>query len=302
MASSSGSGARKLTPRENWLLRQLQVQGIADRELNKALKHAAAEAERELLKLADKEGIGAAVRRTQLLLARRAMGRILNDLFLEVREVISRGQKAAIKAALDASANDEARILAILFPDRQERASYLRSLQQTAERNVQAMVTRMTGSERPLSRRVYHSKQLADGTVSRTINAALARGSSVAETAKAVKNLIRPDTPGGVSYAAKRLARTEINNAHHAMSKIQNEDKPWIHNVRWHLSKSHPTGTGCLCETYAKIGVYPKDQVPDKPHPNCFCYITPEMISVSEFEKNLVAGAYNGWLNDNIAA
>lgn len=301
-ANSARSQRKRLSSRDNWLLRLLEVQAVSDKALNRALKDAAASAERELLKLADEEGIGAGVRRTQMVMARRAMGRILNELFLEVRSVINRGQKDAIQAAIDAATNDEARILEILFPDPEDRESYLRSLQQTAERNIQAMVTRMTGSERPLSRRVYHTKQLADGTVSRTINAALARGASVAETAKAVRDLIRPDVPGGVSYRAKTLARTEINNAYHAQAKQQNVDKPWIPRVKWNLSKSHPKESGCLCEVYAKQGTFLPEEVPDKPHPNCFCYTTPEVVSIQEFEKNLLAGSYNGWLNQNIAA
>lgn len=302
MASQKKSGRAKLTQRENWLLRLLGIQSVADAALNRALEDAAISAERELLKLANTQGVGAGVRRTQMLLARRMMGRILNDLFLDVRKVIDVGQESAVLAAIDAATHDEIRILEILFPNPAERASYLKSLEQTALRNIQAMVMRMEKTERPLSRRVYHTKQLADGTVSRIINSALARGASVAELAREVKTSILPNAPGGVSYRARTLARTEINNAYHAQAVEQNIGKPWVPTVKWNLSKSHPSEQNCLCEVYAAHGSYLPEDVPEKPHPNCFCYTTPEPLPVAEFEKRLLAGAYNGWRNEHLVA
>lgn len=289
-------------PRENWLERYLGIQLAADRRVRRALEQAALDAERELLRIAGVEGVGAAARRSQLVTARRAMGRILNDLFQVILSVIQSGQKDAVSAAVDAAANDEWRFLQAIFPNAEDRESYINSLKQTAERNIQAMIVRVTGTERTLSRRVYHSKQLADGSISRTINSSLARGDSVAGLAKKVKDSIRPDTPGGVGYAAKRLARTEINNAYHAQSIIQNEEKPWVESVSWHLSKSHPNSPGDLCEVYARQGIFPKERVPAKPHPNCFCYTTPNLVDFETFQKNFIAGMYNGWLQDNDAA
>lgn len=282
--------------------RYLGVQAEVDGRVRRALEDAAIDAERELLRIAGVEGVGAAIRRSQLVATRRSLGRILNELFQIVRYAIESGQKDAVDVAIDATLHDERRFLEVLFPNAKDRQSYERSLKQTAERNIQNMLVRVTGNPRSLSRRVYHSKQLSNGALNRIINSSIARGDSVSQLAREVKDSIRPDTPGGVGYRAKTLARTEVNNAYHAQSTIQNQDRPWVQSVAWHLSKSHPSSPGDLCETYAHRQDFPKDQVPPKPHPNCFCYTTPTLVDFATFRTSLLAGAYNGWLQENIAA
>lgn len=300
--SSPLSGQSKPGQKKNWLERLLKVQLTADRAVSDALEEAAKDAERELLRIASVPGIGAGVRRSQLLAARRAIGEILNDLFLKVRVSIEEGQSEAVAQAFQAAVKDETKYLQMLFPSKAAREAYMVSAEQSARRNVQAMLTRVTGDKRSLSRRVYHTKALANGYVDRTINNHLARGSSASTLAKAVADSIRPNVPGGVAYRAKTLARTEINNAYHAQSKVQNQDKPWVLGVDWNLSKSHPRSPGDLCEVYAKQQVFLPDQVPDKPHPNCFCYTTPRLEDLETFHKKVIVGVYNGWAQDNAAA
>lgn len=224
------------------------------------------------------------------------------ELFGILKSEIEEGQKNAVDAAIDLAVSSESRILKRIFPNATDRADYIASLHQTAERNVQSMIIRITKTEQTLSRRVYNSRSLAEGTVNRIVNSGLAKGDSAAVIAKTVRGHISPDTPGGIGYAAKRLARTEINNAYHAQSIVQNEDKPWVESVRWNLSKSHPGTPGDACEMYARQKLFDKLHVPPKPHPNCLCYITPVVVAYEMFEKNLLAGAYNGWLQDNVAA
>jgi len=71
-----------------------------------------------------------------------------------------------------------------------------------------------------------------------------------------------------VGYAAKRLARTEINNAFHAQAIADVQEKPWVEHVTWHLSKMHKPIPGDLCETYDGQQ-FSTDLVPLKPHPQC---------------------------------
>jgi len=98
-----------------------------------------------------------------------------------------------------------------------------------------------------------------------------------------------------------RLARTEINNAFHAMSAMDIEAKPWVDASQWHLSRSHPKADGC--DKLAKDdsanmgpGVYPKGKTPSKPHPQCLCYITPKVQKDDDFLDALVGGRYDSYI------
>lgn len=172
-------------------------------------------------------------------------------------------------------------------------------MRQSASRGVQAMMTRILVSKIPLSQQVYRTEALASGQVDRIINSSLATGDSAADIAKKVRSSIDPSTPGGVAYAAKRLGRTEINNAFHAQSIADIEDKPWVDDVNWNLSKVH-VPQGCKCEEYAAIRVFSNDSIPDKPHPQCMCYTTPNATNFDDFKANLLAGIYDDYIDTHL--
>lgn len=287
--------------RRNWLERYLQVQSSADKRMSDALRAAAKDAERAIDRVAGGSGVGAKVRASQLAQAKAAIHEVIRKLYVDAEEIIREGQGDAAVAAVEAFTNDESRILKVLFPNKTEREAWIASLEQTARRNVQSMMTRVLKTERPLSRRVYRSRALSMGMVDRSINSSLARGLGPLELAKEVQQHISPDSPGGVGYAAKRLGRTEINNAFHAQAQNDAVDRPWVEEMQWNLSKSHRE-QGCVCEQYAIRRLFPVDQVPDKPHPNCFCYVTPQVIPVDIFSTNLKIGLYNDWLDRADAA
>lgn len=223
----------------------------------------------------------------------------LNELFKLTGQIIRSGQQEAALAALDAQLEDEQEILEILYPESKEREAVKESLRVTAQRQVQAMMTRILKSERPLSRRIYRTEAIAKNQIGNVVNGHLARGSSAADIAKDVKAFFNPNVPGGVSYAAKRLARTEIHNAFHAQSIQDMEDRPWIEKVAWNLSKTHDE-QGCVCEEYAKQEFTP-DNTPMPPHPGCMCYVTPVLIPYEYFAQNLKIGLYNKWIEENAA-
>jgi len=99
---------------------------------------------------------------------------------------------------------------------------------------------------------------------------------------------MRTTTPYGVegSYAARRLARTEITAAAGRSVVSANLANPYVDGTDWALSASHP-GKGPepdICDdlcTIDKAGVqvrdpYPNDGVPAyPPHPHCFCTLRP---------------------------
>jgi hypothetical protein len=291
--------------RRNWLLRYLGVQKMYDRKVRSALVKAAQDANRALNKLPDLEsgGIGSATKRYQTNLVRYELRDIIRSLYKGFIPVLGQGQQDAAEAAARASLAEDAKVLGALFPDEKVRDMWEGSFIASARHSIGALVNRVTGvsTTYPLSTRVYRTAALSRGLVDTTINNHLARGTSAAELAKAVTKSISPNTPGGVSFAAQRLARTEINNAFHTQS-MEEMDKPWVENVKWNLSQMHKPDPGDLCEVYAAEGTFPKDGVPLKPHPQCMCYITPVMMDFNAFAQQLRSGVFDSfYTKSNVA-
>lgn len=286
-------------PRKNWLLRYLGVQQKYDAIIATALTDASDEASRRIIELVGDQRIGSSTRRFQLQMARRAIREIIKALFSDLYKTIQQGQSDAALAALEAGWKDDRRVLNRLFRNRSDRGRWEDSMRQSAVRGVQTMMVRVLETKRPLSQRVYYTRSLANGSVDKIINSNLATGASPYELAKAVRSSIRPDTPGGVGYAAKRLGRTEVNNAFHAQAIHDVQNKPWVNSVKWNLSKVHVPKPGDKCELYDGQ-IFGKDEVPNKPHPQCMCYITPQMDPWDSVEANILAGIYDDYIDNNL--
>ena len=174
-----------------------------------------------------------------------------------------------------------------------------------AQQGVQNLISRKVNGI-TLSQQVYRSQALSKGLVDKAINNGLLLGKSVAEIQRDVVGLIDPAVPGGVSYAANRLARTEVLNAYHTTS-IQNFQKtPWVEVVEWNVSGSHPRPD--ICNEYAEDvtfkggdpGQYRPYEVPDKPHPNCLCYVTPVTMDLDRYVKNFKSGQYDEYIDEQM--
>ena len=285
-----------LEHRANWLGRYLSVERSFIDKLKKVLTEAASNIDENFGDLVN-DNVSTKVARVRIALAHKEIRRQMRDIFGTTENLIRNHQQDAAVAAVNASLYDERGILSWLFPNSVDRLQYADSLRQTARRNIEATIVRTLFTEKPLSARVYKTQALADGLVGRTVNNALARGDSAKNLAKEVRALIDPNTPGGVSYAAMRLGRTEINNAFHAQSIMDSQEKPWVQEMRWYLSKRHEKDPGDECEIYAATGLFRKEEVPEKPHPNCRCYVTPELPDYDEFEKSLISGHYDPYLD-----
>lgn len=149
-----------------------------------------------------------------------------------------------------------------------------------------------------LADRIYRNGQATVMQVGKIVDRGLALQQSAREIARQVRGHFRPDVPGGSSYAAMRLARTEINNAHHDTTKRLTEDQPWVLGYKWNLSSSHPKPDAC--NQYAEDdhddlgpGVYKKGNAPSKPHPQCLCYLSIFQEDRELFQAKLVNGAYD---------
>jgi hypothetical protein len=286
------------------LLNYLKVQELFERELLFTLKRTSAAIDRDLRQWATKEGPGAIVRRAQLRAAQRAINLRLADLWKAVGSQVRSQRLLAAAAASDTMFEYEEVLLRAKLT-KEEREILKRSLAAQSERNIENAISRMQLSQIPLSDRVYKSRVLISGQMDRIINNALARGRSAAELAAEVRGFIRPDTPGGVRYAAQRLGRTELNNAFHATQVQRGVDSPFILAQQWVLSSSHPKPDDC--NNFADdnhegmgAGVFSPQNVPGKPHPQCLCYMVPVTPEPRDFSRLFNAGVYDSWLDAHV--
>lgn len=266
-----------------------------DEAVAQALRDAQTDATRRLAKLAARSGLGAEVRAAQLTAIRRQLQIVQRELWLTVgREMRDTGGTVADTATDAAQLIDK-----VLFASAGQRIpDALADAQRAyARATVETYFSRLDNGI-SLSEQVYKSRALAEGWVDRAINRAILQGGSWRDIADTVRQYIDPNVRGGVSYAAKRLGRTELNNAFHTTQKKMGEANPWTTGQKWNLSRSHPKADDC--DVFAKEvhyeggqpGVYEKTDVPRKPHPQCFCYLTQETVSEDEFFDRLMRGDY----------
>lgn len=289
------------TPEDSeWLRAYAKVQTVTDRQILAVLHNAYRDISRMLRALEGKQGIGAAVRREQLLLVRQSILTRLAQIYREMNLIIVAQRLEAGAAAI----NLGTRVNGVLFQSagRADLVPLLRDgVMAGMERTIEVVTTRMTQSRFDLAQRIYRSELWTQGQVERLINSALARGLTAKEFAKEARVLFNPNTPGGIRFAAFRLARTEINNSFHAISVNQVAEAPWITGMKWHLSRSHPKSDDCDALANEDRfdmgpGVFPTEQVPRKPHPQCFCYVTPISLDEDAFLDGLVAGKFDPYI------
>lgn len=261
----------------------LEVQVSADRELNRVLELAARQASRRIRTLRLGDSFSAAVRAAQLDQVLAQIVRAQRDTWVSgVGPIILRSYPKAAAAAAKSFELIEQVLEAVLGNDA---ARLIGSFKQTAKAGLELDRVRRA---RALSPRVYRNAALASGEIECQIRAGIIQGLSARELAGNVSRFISPNTPGGVAYAAKRLARTELNNAFHESQKIQGE-APWVKGMKWNLSNSHPKAVPDRCDLLATQnihglgrGMYPAGDLPDKPHPQCLCFTTYSVISETD--------------------
>lgn len=221
---------------------------------------------------------------------RASLNSFLAETFDEVEGSIRMGIKNAAAAASGVVSAYEAQLQGLVMSP-EAVANLARSEAQRAAQGIEAAMQRVLGNSYvPLSDTVYKTQQLTLKWVDKRITQGLASGWSASKLANELKGMIDPTVKGGVSYAAMRTARTEINNAFHASSAERYLNSPVVLEVDWHLSSSHPEGD--VCDDLAAGSPYPKKSVPHKPHPNCYCYITPHLPEPAKFVDNLFKGKY----------
>lgn len=287
---------------DEWKLQTLNTMVRSDREVLAALAQAQRDINRTLRALDGKTTISAQVRRAQLTLAKRNIQAKMSTLWTQVGDITKARRLDAANRIINVQQQLDTFMLtrAGLADGADIAANFADSMRATAESGLDRMAARLNGdSYVPLSDRVYNSSTRINSQLDRLVNSALAQALSAKEFATLLSPFINPNTPGGLRYASMRLARTEINNSAHAMAIATVQDHPWVESMRWHLSGSHPHSD--ICDQYAKggpknDGLYPKASVPAKPHPQCFCYVTPEVPDEEDFTDALLAGHYDQFL------
>lgn len=284
------------------LSRYVRVQRVVDRELAAVLRDAANEAEKIILALGNKKGEGAKIRRAQMQLQLKQLRKLQAELWGNVTKATELGMRRAAEGAAEAEIAVNRLLLEAIGTTMHEFEGAMRLQAQEAVQNV---ISRGANGI-PLSRQVYRTEALAKRQVDKAINRALLLNFSAKELAATVKHLINPATPGGTSYAAMRLARTEINNAFHRTQIDLRSGDPWTEGFKWNLSGSHPRPDEC--NDYANSvhyrggdpGVYKVADVPGKPHPNCLCFITTQTIDTEDFINGMASGKFDSFINGKI--
>lgn len=268
------------------LQRYIRHQVVVDRELRRVLLNAANEARRHIARLDNPSSLRAAqlqLQQEQLRLWAK-LGTIIDDGVMGTAPVVADINKVFttdLLKGLGVKGSPE----------------FLRSIQAQAQNTVRTYLARQNLGM-TLSERVYRNGAVASGRIDRIVDGGILRGASAREIARDVAGLISPNTPGGVSHAAMRLARTELNNSFHEAANATYSANPFIGKVEWHLSASHPRADDCD----NLVGTYDPQNVPSKPHPQCFCFTTPQTIARAELVRRFKRGEYDEWADGMLTA
>lgn len=284
------------------LQRYLTTQVVTDKEIRAIFREATKEAERLLTSLAGREGVGAQVRRAQYASILRNLRAVQAETWGDTSKAVRDGM---LRAGL-AAAEGEKAVNRLLFRNLGGPIKLLEAAMDAQAKETVGTLLARAANDIPLSEQVYRSRAVADGLVSRAVNRSILLGQSWKELADNVHGLISPDTPGGASYAAKRLGRTELNNAFHRTQIDQRKDDPFVDGMQWHLSRTHPKADDC--DTFAngqhfrggEPGVFRPSDVPRKPHIQCLCFITSVTVSEEDFINGFLNGNYDRYIDDKV--
>jgi hypothetical protein len=288
----------RVRPGESAIQTYARLTTRTDGEVLRLLAAAAKDTERTIAAEMGKPGFG---KKTQVAQQRQILTSIhggMKSMWENVGSLTIFGEKQAAQAALEATTF----MMETAYANSgREAEELMRSLRYQARAGIDAFISREENILQ-LSRRVYQNIPYSMGQVQKEIKKGLIRQLSARDLAANVRDMIRPDVQGGVSYAAMRLARTEINNAFHFSQIRYTREMPWVEGYKWNKSRSH--GAVDVCDTRAQKnheglgrGVYSKKNVPGKAHPQCLCFLTTVTADRGKFEKRLRSGAYDKFLN-----
>lgn len=274
----------------------IQSVSEVDASLQRALMDMARDSEKIVLR-----GVGDRVSEAQRLRILDQLGDLIHLLWGDLVPA----EIARMMAMAEQRARDESDEVDRLLARRTRRPAIVRAVRQSqvqrARRVIDVFKTREESAKFELSPRVWKWEAWSNGQVQRKLSESFARGLSSRDIAREVRRFVDPTTPGGASYAAKRLGRTEVANAFHQQTIKDYLGNPFVTGLKWNLSRSHPRLDPC--DTLARnhsarrpAGVYVVAEVPAKPHPQCMCHVSPVVPSEEEFRDRYLEGEMNGYL------
>lgn len=284
---------------KDWQIANAQELHATDREVLAMLRDARkrVDAELQALLALNRSNISDGIKRARLEQSRMVLMREQAAVFERLGEITeARRLRSAVRAQRLSAAADAA-LLRLVGRTTDAQTLYDAALQ-SSQRAVDVALQRMRFSALPLSQRVYNTGVWMNGRLNKLINETLATGLNAREFARNARDWFNPNTPGGIRYAAMRLARTEINNAFHSMSVEKAAAKPWVKDMEWNLSKSHPAPD--ICNKVADDSPYPVGKVPARPHPQCMCYVTEAEVDEDEWIDRFVEGEFDDYLDDEL--
>jgi hypothetical protein len=263
-------------PDRDPLIKYVALQVKMDARMRRLLVEAAITTARKIIKLGSTPGVGARTREAQLAMYLQYLKEDQEELWTNTIQPLIESYFPKANATAESAAEYIDQVLRSAVGEKTA-AGLLEGIR------VQAKIASqfdMDSRVQRLSGRVWKNAAINTARIQRIVQKHLITGTvDPRELANDVKRFIDPGTPGGVSYAAMRLARTEINGAFHDRQRTIAEERPWVKAVKWNLSKSHPTPD--ICDQYARDhspgfnrGEYIPEEMPDKPHPQCLCWQT----------------------------
>lgn len=276
---------------------QKLTEGITRGEMADLLQTAADEARALVQYNLSKPGIGAQTRAAQLSAGIEGIGNLSESMWNEIGQQTADGIRSSALLAANAQMDRDF----LMGMPTSAIVQYAPHMEFSAIQSAQDIISRRTNGF-TLADRIYKNGRLGVIEAGKQVEAGLILQQSAREIADRVRQLYVPTVPGGQSYAAMRLARTEINNAHHDTTKSLASKLPWVEGFRWVLSGSHPKLDECddlASDDSADMGpgVYKKDDAPDKPHPHCLCFLEVMQPDEDQFVENLMNGSYDGTLS-----
>ena len=165
------------------------------------------------------------------------------------------------------------------------RAQVLRIFEPNALAEYEAPHTWIDPNGHRLSDRIWRVSQRTRDRVDALIADGIRTGRSATAIARDLETFIRPDRgnlrtmkPFGrnTSFDAMRLARTEITRAHGQASLVAARMNPYVDQMDWVLSGSHPRED--ICDELAAGSPYDLNDVPPYPaHPHDLCTLIPRV-------------------------
>lgn len=272
------------------------TEGITNRQMARLLKDASKEAESFVLHTVSQPTVSRQLRASQMRSLRAGLSTISTELWTETGKLTTVGMHAQAALAADQAMD---RDLFLGMPGSAV-VQYSRAMHLNVNQGVEALLSRRTNGY-TLSERIYKNGAIGVQRASAVVERGLLLQKSAREIARDVRQHFDPNVPGGSSYAARRLARTEINNAHHETTIRQSELRPWVLGYQWNLSSSHPRPDPC--DTLANDdhdnlgpGVFKKGNAPSRPHPQCLCYLTHIQEPTEEFLAKALNGDYEEFM------